>query len=742
MEYGFAPYNFIPFTEGMKTPEPYQKREELPRHDIVSDGRYSGRIEYEIENLTEMIVGGTSKKQEKQFFKDGQGRYAIPGSTMRGFVRSHAELLSFSYPDMVDDNLYLFRKFADKSKKLREEYAGQIKAEAETPYGLPNGVKAGYIYCTRDKQGKRYYIKPVKEFGSLGTTFFKVHERNLRKAGALSPSQCLYREEIKKFKPQDKRNALREYRERYVREYLKKYKNRNYRPYHGNRIHFDYCDGRLDKLNDSHAPYEGIVMNSAYIEGKTHHYLVSSQLNDSKSPVEISLEHVEAYTRDLTRNAIQNPTLKGDRAKKEKLNPFYSLPEKPVRNENDLKEIKDNGKLFFYKIGSDGKLVGFGSTPYFRIPYLHSAKEGIPYKEPAGYDFARSMFGYAGKQESYRSRISFQNAVWVDGDQSDRERTFLQGEPKGTAVQLYLDQTGKQVENLTSYNDRDFQLRGYKIYWKRENPIEPSDGGKRNMTGKFQMIAPNQHFKGVIYFDNLSGEELGLLLLSIQFQDPAQKKRDETYMLGGAKAYGYGKVKFDQIKLFLYDIKQSYLSPNAVETEKTTEIQTYKEAYKEYLKSNFDIDFDKTDTVRVYRKYSLTDQMDDYLKNHNDTGYMSFKEYAARNPLASAAELLQENVTQSSTTASQRKRKKPEVVWRSSWVASRKQQDKIAGKLGVTSCDLIPMDSQLNILSVGAYKKYDTIILDERAKRDELDVAKQNFKNVYQFKKDELVQLK
>lgn len=635
--YSFAPYNFIPFSESVKTPVEYSTREDLPAHNTFSDEMLSGRIEYNITALTDIIVGGAdSDRSLKKFFKDGQGRYAIPGSTMRGFIRSHAELLSFSYPDMIDDAMYLYRKFADSSKKLRDEYTSRMKADKESEYGIPNGVKAGYIYCRREKGGTHYYIRPVKEFGTLGTTFFKVHENTLRKANVLSPKHCMYTRELPSFKPKSSKTALDEYRKKYI-PLIKKMKNNNYSAYRGRVVKFSYNEGHIADVNNDNAPYSAMVLNSSYIDGKTHHYFVSAEMETSVSPIPIEDDYIEAYRNDLARNSIQNKKLK------EKNKPGFSF------YELDDKEISEKGKLFFYKIDEKGRLLGFGPTPYFRILYKNSVSKGIPYSVDSGYDFVKSMFGFTDKSESYKSRISFQNAVITKEAGSYTKKMMVSGSPRGTAVQMYLDQSDKRKENLASYNDESFRLRGYKVYWKRSKPMGYVSE-KDNMNTTYEIIKAGSVFSGSIYYNNLTKEELGLLLLSIQYKNPETTKHDETYLIGGAKAYGFGKIRIDDIELYSDDVRKSLLSLNATDEKKSADdIDNYKKYYKDTLKREYDIDLDSTDTVKVYKSYGMSDQADQYLSGY-ETGYMSVKDrnkdlpgYPDRYPLATAEIIMQES---------------------------------------------------------------------------------------------------
>ncbi|MBE5924767.1 MAG: TIGR03986 family CRISPR-associated RAMP protein [Lachnospiraceae bacterium] len=732
MNYSYAPYNFIPFTPSVKTPVAYSDREDLPVHDVFLDDRLSGRIEYDITALTDIIVGGAaSDKNNKKFFKNGQGQYAIPGSTMRGFFRTHAEILSFSYPDMIEDKVFLYRKFADACVKLRNEYSSRMKVDENSEYGIPAGVKAGYIYCKKEKEGVCYYIRPVKQFGSLGTTFFKVHENTLRKSGVLS-GHSMYTEELPPFKPSSSQNALDEYKKQYI-PILQGMKNTNYKAYRSNRmIKFDYKEGHLTGINNDKSPYSGVLLNSSYIDGKTHHYFVSADINTSVNSIRINDMYIEAYRNDLERNRIQNRNLK---------HPFYSLDEKDIKVKNN-DEITKKGKLFFYKVNSDGTLLGFGPTPYFRILYKNPVKKGIPYNVESGYDYVKAMFGYAGKGESYKSRISFQNAVAHSVIGTDSKCMMVSGTPRGTAVQMYLDQTGKNETNLKSYNDDDFLLGGYKVYWKRSNPIEYKSN-KDNMNATYEMVKAGTVFSGSIYFNNLSREELGLLLLSIQYKNPEEEKRDETYLIGGAKAYGFGKIKLDNIRLYTDDTRKSFININVIENKKTVDdIEGYKNDYKESLKNTYEIDLEKTATFRVYKAYAMQSKVDEYVKAY-DTGYMKISRkadkinptYPDRYPLADIETILKENLNAESEVSS----KTIDVLWRSCKKPDSNVKKLIEKHLG-TKVNLISSSETINLINVKKYD-YKTIVFDEvRISKDEINCLKEDGRIVLQIERNQVVE--
>ena len=121
-----APYNFIPFEEFAAIP--IEEKEEVSHNRFYSmhsekQERYTGKITYELKSLTELFVGGDRENEngERLFFQD-QDNFIIPGSTIRGLVRSNASILSFARPEFIDDQRFLYRSFADKSKVIWNQY--------------------------------------------------------------------------------------------------------------------------------------------------------------------------------------------------------------------------------------------------------------------------------------------------------------------------------------------------------------------------------------------------------------------------------------------------------------------------------------------------------------------------------------------------------------------------------------------------------------------------------------------
>lgn len=732
-DFSFAPYNFIPFPE-VPVPKPYAKKEELPGHDESDKEFFSGRIGFNVKALSEIAVGGNRTteggRNVNDFCRDVSGRFVIPGSTMRGFIRSHAEILGFAYPEYITDETYLYRKLAGNCKTARTEYNEELKADKEGGLRLPNGVKAGWIY----KKGTSYYIQPVREFGKTGTTFFQIHERDLRKADVLTSNQYMYTGLIRKFYPHNPNNLNAELRS-YNRD-LGNAKNGNYKPYRGCTVSFDYEDGRVLHIGGKEAEFKGTVLNSAWMNGKTHHYLVSAE--EVGEAFEVPRDQVAEYNADYEKNCIKNKKL---------YKSFYGLP--------DDKD-KEKRKLFFYKKGRDGRLVGFGPTPYFRIFYKQAVKAGIPMdNQKSGYDYVQGMFGFVNGQDAYKGRITFCDAVYTGSGMRLNNLPVLLMGPRGTAIQMYLDQKGKDSNTLNTYNTEKFKLRGYKIYWKR-TAVKTSDNENTKIVTNLKTLPAGSVFRGEIQFTHLKKDELGLLLLSLRYADT--EEQHESFMIGGGKPYGFGHIEIKDVSLSLIDQTTRYTSVNVGWDAASERVSEFKSAYKDALSSRFDINFEEQESVKVYKAYAGIKDADAYLETSN-TIYMPASRkrgdskdipvYADFHPLEEAMDILKRNASgdfdtkgrmtsfgavSSKSTAAHYANRIKGAVWIAGYPLSESQRRNIEREgIRVQECVRGWPDSAL-LEEYG--KKYDTVLLPARNSPYIERQAKSLFSKVYSATKE------
>jgi hypothetical protein len=251
------------------------------------------------------------------------------------------------------------------------------------------------------------------------------------------------------------------------------------------------------------------------------------------------------------------------------------------------RELQDR-KPLFYLLDAEGKLVFFGPTMMFRLPYPNTVGDLIPkhlQQLPApNLDLAEAIFGTVSGGRSVKGRVFVEDAPW-DGlglpylEQGERGRRtpYILGSPKPTAFQHYLVQPGAKMEDGTFrpagaqgrtlctyhhaagkgpfyFTDNDGFLlaetdgtviRGTKCYWHqpkitdrhrfRQDLARPDE----TQFTVIRPVRPGTVFKGRLRFENLTDVELGALLSVLQLK-PSQRHR-----LGTGKPFGMGSVKID-----------------------------------------------------------------------------------------------------------------------------------------------------------------------------------------------------
>lgn len=634
----YAPYNFIPFNNKVKSAFRYQNLEDenLPGFDQIRDDLKSGYIDFDITNLTKISINqGLGLKDQninadtQDFYQNGDGKYIIPGATLRGFIRTHCEILSFSYPRFIENQTFKYRDLAGQGSSSKQ-YREHVISEDNK-----NRTQAGIIYKENENGEDVWYIQPMKPFAGLNKTHLKVFEDELYQ-DFLDDEHWMYLQNDDEF---DKNKY-----------YKDENKNRDYIPYRSNKsISFDFNNG----FNFDGTKYEGKLLNSNYISGKKHHYIVSSE-KSTEGRFSVEKEKILKYQDEYKNFVKLDPNTNQDINKIQAVSDFYELPNG---------EGIDNGKLFFYKKDDANNLIGFGATPYFRIYYDKDVTEGIPYDNPENnlrkepeevqkadpipLDYVDSMFGFTNKYEALKGRVSFRDAIMVNNADVSASKLVL-SEPKGTSYQLYLEQHSQNNKSLLTYND-DFQLRGFKFYWKQKETHEVITGnGSEKTMSTLHYIDKGHTFKARVYFNNLYDDELGLLLSGIQLKDANDNQNHETFMIGKGKPFGFGKIEISHVNLHLYDTKTQFTSLNGIDQEKQ-DPEDFKAKYKESLAKYLnkadkfkkeDSDHIIKETFDIYEKYALSGDMDDYLYAYGESPYMDLKDFKDKKPLDNAETLI------------------------------------------------------------------------------------------------------
>ncbi len=598
-----APYNFIGLDKFIL--ERCSEENEIMNHDRYCDDLNTGCIKYEIEVLTPLHISSGEENSDKVnlLFKNPQEKYVIPGNTIRGMTRFNASVFSFASvinkstnKKDIANNRFYYRTFASNDKGMREWYNKKVGFMARTSSGFTytvlENVEAGYIR----KHGNGYTITPAVKLGNKSYT--SIHEFELRNKG-IRGINYLYQDGLKKEDYKDKNLLLEK-------------KNRNYRPYI-KEIRYN-TDGNRPII-DINGKYKGCLANSNYIDGKVHHFLIFEEDKNSEV-IYVTKEQAELYIDDMKYTHKQNANSK----KAKKAFEYYELPNREVK---PVFFVKENNNLFF------------GFTPYLRLPADGDIYDGIPetHRNYKGRDFVDSIFGWL----DFRTKVSFLDALCEDPEPFNDIYQMVLGEPKPSWYKGYIKQEKENA--LESYCSEKYKIRGRKFYWMKDSADTdpmlsslPGSGKEDRISTKMYCIKEKTKFSGEVRFENLSDEELGLLLYSLK-----QGDTEGYFSLGMGKPYGLGKCKIKVNQLIIDNLTERYMSfRNNSGKEKTGEIDKYISAFKKYVIDHYKIKVNDVNEIKSYKEYSLSK----HIMKNIETRYMRIDEFANRSELPTLEEVI------------------------------------------------------------------------------------------------------
>ena len=176
-----------------------------------------------------------------------------------------------------------------------------------------------------------------------------------------------------------------------------------------------------------------------------------------------------------------------------------------------------------------------------------------------------------------------------------------------------------------TYNTENFELRGAKQYWLHKYLVQEDRDIKNEKAAS--TIAPLQQgavFIGKVRFQNLTEDELGLLLWAIRLNQESQMN------VGKAKAYGYGRISLTLNEAVKFDLKRAYQSDTElclnpfIEIDVDKAIESYKTEINKYLNKPID------QLPHIQNFFLMKDS--DKIPDNEHTTYMKIvaKEYQSR----------------------------------------------------------------------------------------------------------------
>lgn len=537
-----APYNFVSLPDRVVklTAKVLPDQDRYWPQETVdgAPARYSGRIACELTTesplytraavTTDNYGRGVKSKDESAFFYIvSQDQPVIPGSSLRGLMRSLVEIVSYSKVGPVSDRQLVYRAVGDTTSH-GDEYRKRLMrfdGERDRQKHYTPLMRAGYM----KKMGSDWAIEPAQEIGGATYAHCFIEDRDIDPLPLVHPSE----------------NAppLKNARHIYIRPGRYDYQN-----VRGGFLRIKYAPALEWSRDPKPGMLRGTIMaRSGPINSKRSEAVVYERDPDKK-PWVIDDHLLEMYQEQISDGQQQ------------------------ILGNKD--GILRDGQPVFYLIEND-RLAFFGHCRMLRLPYLRKLCDLVPeeLRREEDLDLAEAIFGYTkrkgtGKDRAYAGRVFFSDATLLDGQGSPwladgRVVTprILAG-PKPTTFQHYLvqqrpnkkqvgttrDGRPKYIVELSDYaapTPGETVIRGHKLYWHKGpatlddiRETETIKEGDKQHT-RIQPLRPGVAFRFHIDFENLLTVELGALLWVLRVAaDPAYRLK-----LGMGKPLGMGAVK-------------------------------------------------------------------------------------------------------------------------------------------------------------------------------------------------------
>jgi CRISPR-associated protein (TIGR03986 family) len=516
-----APYNFVPLADWVYFP-PWS---DAASHDLPFLDGIGGTLEFTLVADSPVLVSREGDFGEKRFIQAPDGRYVIPGSSLRGMVRNVLEIATFGKMGLIDDRHLGVRDLSGGlpayAKGMTERVGRAYRARAET----------GWLRF--EDGGWRIY--PCRHS--------RVEHDDL--------AALLRSEQARQFK--------------------------------------GFVQGKLDDAQRSaHAKYRkwidlggfldirfepGPVRDHPHSRGNLLRYSKATEVGRGSKLGRLVLtgqpsprKHMEFLFYDTAATPLE-PDRKVMRG-------FLKIHEDSKDWEtwrNRHWHLGESIPVFY--LADNGKIASLGLAQMFKLPCRLSIRDALRNSSPEHCDrgrpdFVETLFGHAvsgGEQrKGMKSRVSFGAAFSADARLGE-PATVILNSPKPSYYPNYIRQsTDKSGDRLagdsrgyTTLMDEQAQLRGWKRYpGKPFSPLRSVQPSKVSST--LHPLAAGATFAGKLRFHNLKPEELGALAWALTWGGD----RNLAHQLGMGKPLGYGMVR---IKLGRVDLRSNDPATPAVD---------------------------------------------------------------------------------------------------------------------------------------------------------------------------------
>lgn len=475
-----APFNFVPLNNEVFFPDWADKIS----HDVPFSDGISGQIELTITAETPIFIGdgksdAPNNHDPLRFAQLPDGRYFIPGTSLKGAIRNVLEVLSFGKMSRVQNRRFSVRDLNDRNYRTSVS-VGNVCCGWLTQVG-------DSLYL--EDHGKPWRIRYNEIDEWLHCELVKFAESG-------------------DFANDSNRKAARKYK-LLGRERDKIIRGRFSAP------------DELGYVRYLESGEEGVLVmtgqssrRSEKIDGRTGKSKKVGKFTDFIFPSKVEREMF-----------LVDPRVAEAFLQIHAGTPTMELWDKEFRSGEPIP--------VFFTCDSKNKVVAIGLAFMFRFPANLSVYDAMKndLHDEDKHDLAECLFGWTSRQSSLRGRVSFSHAI-AQGSPSPMDPvSMVLSTPHPSYYPLY-------VSGGTSWDAQSASIAGRKRYPTRSRVIAGTVGTDE-MTTVIRPLPQGTSFKGIVRFHNLRPAELGALLAAMTFNG----QEDCRHNIGMGKPLGYGKVR-------------------------------------------------------------------------------------------------------------------------------------------------------------------------------------------------------
>lgn len=520
-----APYTFVPINDRV-LPSPVGSR--LSHDRPLRDG-LCGELQVTWTVETPVLVGGRSNDEPVQLGENGP--WILPGSSLRGMIRSVLEIAAYARLNFIDDNRFALRDY--------ENWTWQKKAAGRE-------IRAGWL----QKRNEEYFLTPILS-AAEPSGWKRVRISDLCAALGISTDNncidwhCLSLHDRMQAISSSGLGGVIDLARVGVRGGGK-----------GTLVVAGQVKTEVERRRP-HSPVQPTrkTWEAAFLAG------------DDEKPARINADAAQAF--DVVqpvdgRRHEGNPDANWSNWSywKPRLRDGERVPVYFVGDPGAAQTARPPASAFFMS------LTRLMRAPFDRTIYDVAAVTqpvGRPHGlDPLELDLVEALFGWMppvkaetpplqrrGRELAWRSRVFFRHAVLVEGDPEPfvRQRGVTM-QPRASFYPFYLRSRAESAaRHPVDYDNADARLAGRKRYPARNRhgdlpPSPRADAADQNVDIRFLNASRNAPltFQSRIRVHNITEIELGSLIWALTFGCHGKQDAHFRHMLGRAKSFGFGQV--------------------------------------------------------------------------------------------------------------------------------------------------------------------------------------------------------